>query len=76
VDRYTNNVSEIIVLVVCSPHMECYDVEPGPWQWDYDDLRFESSDGLSNRIKMRNRDKIKITMIFLFLIKQTDALIS
>jgi hypothetical protein len=46
-----NNVSEITVPVVCPPHMECYGMEPRPWQRDSDDLLFESSDGLSNPIK-------------------------
>ena len=46
-----SNVSEITVPAVCPPHMECYGMEPWPWQRDSDDLRFESSDGLSNPIK-------------------------
>jgi len=33
------NVSEITVPVLCPPHMESYGMEPGPWQWDSDDLR-------------------------------------
>ena len=37
--------------MLCPSHMECSGMEPRPRQWDSDDLRFASSDGLSNPIK-------------------------